>query len=129
MIRQVIDIDGKWTVIVYYILNYNRFKYVADDLQRMGCEKTEVQSLYNNMVYGMVMGFTYSSPRDKVSIVGIGRHNDKAEYISTIVHEAEHVKNAIFDYYSLDSIGEPPAYTIGYIVKRMYGVFKAFLCR
>ena len=35
MIRQVIDIDGKWTVIVYYILNYNRFKYIADDLQSL----------------------------------------------------------------------------------------------
>jgi hypothetical protein len=40
------------------------------------------------------------------------------------VHEAEHVKQALLRAYSVDDIGENAAYTIGYIVSRMYSIFK-----
>jgi hypothetical protein len=39
------------------------------------------------------------------------------------VHEAEHIKQAILEAYNVEDRGEAPAYTVGYIVKRMYEVF------
>lgn len=127
MIRQVFTIDGKWTVIVYYNIDYKYFKDIWNDLQENGCKEVEIHSLYNSMVSGMAMGFTYSNTDDRISIVGLNRHYSKAEYISTIVHEAEHVKDDMFRYYNAKNEGEPPAYAIGYIVKKMYKVFKNLL--
>ena len=41
------------------------------------------------------------------------------DYINSIVHEAEHVKQAMLRTYMIEDKGEPPAYTIGYLVERM----------
>lgn len=46
------------------------------------------------------------------------------EYLNSIVHEAEHVKQAMLDEYDIEDAGEYPAYTMGYLVMRMYDVFK-----
>lgn len=51
------------------------------------------------------------------------------DYLNSIVHEAEHVKQAVLKAYRIDDFGEEPAYTVGYIVERMYRAFRnsAFL--
>ena len=54
-------------------------------------------------------------------------HDTIEDYLNTIVHEAEHIKQAMLKAYNVNDIGEPPAYTIGYIVMRMYRVFRKFL--
>ena len=129
MIKQLIGIDDKWSIIVYYIISnkdYNTLKY---ELRRNGCQEMEVQSIYDKMLSGMVMGFTINDFTNKISIIGINRHNDESEYLSTIVHEAEHAKEAMLSYYSVENKDEPPAYTIGYIIKRMYSTFKYFICK
>ena len=73
----------------------------------------------------------YESP---IKLNEIGTHiseriaKSKDEYISTIVHEAEHIKQAIFKYYNAEDEGEDAAYAIGYIVKQMYSVIKDIIC-
>jgi hypothetical protein len=54
--------------------------------------------------------------------------SEKSDYISSIVHEAEHVKQAILDTYDIEDKGEAPAYTIGYLVMQMYEVFRILVC-
>ena len=46
-------------------------------------------------------------------------HKTIEDYINSIVHEAEHVKQAMLKAYKVDDSGEPPAYTIGFIVMKM----------
>lgn len=57
-------------------------------------------------------------------MVGFSRHRNAYEYLNSIVHEAEHVKQAMLDEYDIEDAGEYPAYTMGYLVMRMYDVFK-----
>ena len=64
-------------------------------------------------------GVTITNEDYKVSIVLLNTHKDKYDYLDTIVHEAEHVKQAMLNWYNIDDSGEPPAYTIGYLVKKM----------
>lgn len=47
----------------------------------------------------------------------------KADYINSLVHEAEHVKQTMLKEYDVEDEGENPAYTIGYLVKRMWEVY------
>lgn len=96
MIRQDIDIDGYWKLIICYNV------YLGQDDG----------------------GFTYSNLKKRYSIVGIGHASSKKQYLNTIVHEAKHVQSHICKYYNVPEDGEQAAYLIGYIVMKMYNSFK-----
>lgn len=95
MIRQDIDVEGYWKIIVIYDAPLGRKD----------------------------VGFTYTDPSKKISIVGIAATSSQGELLNTIVHEAKHVQSHICDYYNVPEDGERAAYLIGYIVQRMHRVF------
>jgi hypothetical protein len=99
VIRQDIDIDGYWKVIV----------------------------VYNVELGGFNTGFTQTDFSKKQSIVGISNVTNKSQLINTIVHEAKHVQSHICRYYNIDEDSEQAAYLIGYIVQKMYLKFKELL--
>ena len=99
MIKQDIDIDGYWKVIMVY----------------------DVELGQDNS------GFTHTDFNKKRSIVGIGKTTSKEQFMNTIVHEAKHVQSNICEYYDVPEDGEQAAYLIGYLVMRMYRCFKDML--
>lgn len=99
MIRQDIDINGYWKIIVAYDVELG---------QKDG-------------------GFTYTDFKRKQSIVGIGKSTSNSQLLNTITHEAKHVQSHICKYYNIKEDGEDAAYLIGYIVQQMYRVFKNVL--
>lgn len=119
MIKQVIDIDGYWKVIVYYNVDYNFFECIADDLYDIDITDKVINRIHFNMYHGYAKAVTITNKKYKSCVVLFNVHDDKDDYINSIVHEAEHVKQAILKYYNVDDEGEPPAYTIGYIVMKM----------
>lgn len=76
---------------------------------------------------GAVKAFTLSIFTKRTSVVGFNKHKNKYDYINSVVHEAEHVKQDVLRYYKVKDEGEPPAYTIGYIVVRMIAMLKYIL--
>ena len=96
---QEIDIDGYWTLIICY----NVF---------LGQDNA---------------GFTHTDFSKKLSIVGIGRTTSKEQFINTIAHEAKHIQSHICQYYQVDEDSEDAAYLLGYIVMKMYEVFKQYI--
>jgi len=99
MIRQDIDINGYWTIIILYNV------YLGD-------EDT---------------GFTHTDFNKKRSIVGISNHSSKEQFFNTLIHEVKHVQSHICKYYNVKENSENAAYLIGYIVQKMYKSFKNFL--
>lgn len=100
MIRQDIDLNGYWHIIVIY----NAF---------LGQEDS---------------GFTHTNYNKKLTIVGIGESTSKEEFINTIAHEAKHVQSHICKYYKVDEDSEEAAYLMGYIIMKMYNKFKDYIC-
>lgn len=96
MIRQDIDVDGYWKVIV----------------------------VYDAPLGNRDVGFTYTDPEKRTSIVGIAATSSQGELLNTIVHEAKHVQSHICDYYNVPEDGEQAAYLIGFLVQNMHKVFK-----
>lgn len=96
MIRQDIDVEGYWKIIVVYGAY-------------LGKQNT---------------GFTYTDPHKKTSIVGISSTSSYEQFFNTVVHEAKHVQSHICEYYNVPEDSEKAAYLIGYIVQKMYRVFK-----
>jgi hypothetical protein len=127
MIRQQFDVENYWKVIVYYNVDYNLFSSIAKELRSINTSDGMVWEIYNMMSEGKAKAVTYSNLKKHMSIILFNRHSSLKDYINSIVHEAEHVKQAMLEAYHVEDKGEPPAYTIGYLVMRMYEVYRKWL--
>lgn len=118
MIKRIINIANYWEVIVYYNIDYNFFDYIAKDLKSYSTPVENIRRIYHNM-RTTAKAFTCSNSYYKVSIVGFNIHFDKYDYINSIIHEAEHIKQAMLKYYNIKDEGENAAYMVAYIATKM----------
>jgi len=118
MIKQLIDIDGYWEVIVYYNVDYNFFGDIAFELKAIGSPVERIDDIYYNLRTN-AKAVTCSNIKEHISIVIFNYHKDKYDYVNSIVHEAEHIKQNMLKAYNVVDKGEPPAYTVGYIAMKM----------
>ncbi len=126
MIKQQFDIEEYWKVIVYYDLDYDLFSIVESDLEAAGASLKMIDGVYNSMK-DSAKALTFSNHRKHVSIVLFNSHKYIVDYINSLVHEAEHIKQAMLRVYNVEDFGEPPAYTVGYIAMKMYEGFRKLL--
>jgi len=124
MIRQHFDVESYWEVIIYYNVDYNLFSSIERDLLEVQASNKTIEEIYNMMSTFKAKAVTYSNLKQHISIILLNKHKSEKDYINSIVHEAEHVKQAMLEAYNVEDIGEPPAYTIGYLVGRMWKVFR-----
>lgn len=127
MIRQSFDVEGFWKVIVYYDVDYNFFDSIKWELMVADISKEGIEEVWDTMSTGNAKAVTCNNVSRHISIVLFNHHTSEADYINSLVHEAEHVKQAMLQAYDVDDRGEPSAYTVGYIVMRMYEVFKTLI--
>ena len=127
MTKQTFSVDGYWKVIVYYNVDYNFFDSIKWELMVADISKEGIEEVWDTMSTGEAKAVTCSNVNRHTSIILFNTHTSKADYINSIVHEAEHVKQAMLKAYSVEDDGEPPAYTIGHLVGRMYEVFNKFI--
>lgn len=126
MIQQKFDVNGYWEVVIYYNVDYHFFSIIAEEMIRYDANTSTIDGIYHTMSSGQAKAVTYSNYKKHISLVIFNRHQTKADYINSIVHEAEHIKQAMLKAYMVEDKGEPPAYTVGYLVSRMYEVFRHF---
>ena len=118
MIKQLIDIDGYWEVIVYYNVDYNFFNDRAIELKAIGSPVEKIDNVYYNLKY-KAKAVTCSNIKEHISVVIFNYHKNKYDYINSIIHEAEHVKQHMLKAYAIADEGEPSAYTVAYIAMRI----------
>ena len=124
MIKQLFCVQSYWKVIVYYNLDYNFFFDITRELKRAEINDALLQELQDNMQSGKAKAVTYSNTKQHISIVLFNKHKTFEDYINSIVHEAEHIKQAMLKAYHVKDKGEHPAYTVGYLVIRMWEGFR-----
>jgi hypothetical protein len=128
MIRQQFYVEHYWEVIVFYDLDFGLFLYAENELLAIGFPLKEINTLYYQLKSGYAKAVTCSNIEYHKSIILLLPHSSLQDYLDSIVHEAEHVKQAMLKAYQVEDKGEPPAYTVGYLISRMYPVFKNILC-
>lgn len=121
MVRQTFDIHDKWRVIVYWNIDYDFFETIARELYSLGASKSTVKGIYSTITTDG-KAFTYCNGH--TSVVGFNNHHNEADYLNSIVHEAEHIKQAILEEYNIKDSDEAPAYLLGYVVMEMYKAFR-----
>lgn len=128
MIKQVFDIEDYWKVIVYYDIDFRYFSSIVKDLVAADSSNELIIEAYHMLKSGEAKAATFSNIHMHISIVLFNIHNSKEDYLNSIVHEAEHVKQAMLKAYNVEDKGESPAYTIGHILSRMYPIIKDIIC-
>lgn len=119
MIRKVFNINNYWKVIVYYNVNYNFFNIISRELKYYGASNNSIKRVYDKMSKRKAKAVTITFYEERVSVVLFNIHKSYYDYVNSIVHEAEHIKQAMLNYYSISDEGEEPAYTIGYLAMKM----------
>ena len=128
MVRQHFYVRHYWEAIIYYNVDYGFFDVIVNDLKDIGFSYKKIKSLLHNLRF-KAKAVTCSNPERHISIVLFNRHDTVTDYIDSIVHEAEHIKQSMLKVYMVEDKDEPPAYTIGYLVSRMYPVFRKYVCK
>lgn len=124
MWRKEIDVDGYWLVIVYYDVCFKEFWRIVKDMLHFGTPFTTIKEIYHMLKSGKAKAVTYNDSRESISFVLLSRHDSNEDYLNSIVHEAEHVKQAMLYAYDVEDVGEPPAYTIGYLAGKIWKGWK-----
>lgn len=119
MIKRIIKIRSYWKVIVYFDIDYNFFHIIKSELKKINCNKQTIKEIYYNMYINKTKAVTISNLQLHISIVLFNKHKQYYDYINSIIHEAEHIKQSMLYAYNVDDYGEPPAYTIGYLASLM----------
>lgn len=127
MIKQVFSVQTYWRVVVFYSIDYGFLDAVYKEAHKAHIAKNIINKVIANLKTHKAKAATMSSLRGHVSIVLFSQHLSEADYLNSIVHEAEHIKQAMLKAYHVEDRGEPPAYTIGYLVMKMYEAFRTFL--
>ena len=118
MIKQLIDIDGYWKVIVYYNVDYNFFSDIAFELKAISSPVEKIDDVYYNLKY-KAKAVTCRNIKEHISVVLFNYHKSRYDYINSVIYEVEHVKQHMLKAYAITDEGEPSAYTVGYIAMRM----------
>ena len=127
MIGQYIELGKRgWSIIMYYNADMSDSFEIADSLRQIDASQKEIKrALY--VLKDKNAGFTFSNEDTRMSVVCIGKADNKQQFLDTAIHEIKHVQSHICEYYDIDEDSEEAAYLIGYIARRMYKFIQMFI--
>ena len=128
MIKSVIDVAGYWSIVLFVNVDYNKFDVIESALTDILAPISVINKIYNKISYKLNSGVTFTNSDYKTSVVCINKTTTREELINTISHEADHVQDAICDYYDVPLDSEQAAYLIGYLVGKMYYTSRSLFC-
>jgi hypothetical protein len=109
-------------VIIFYDVDYSYSEVIAKELLKNGFDAEYLEELWYTMQEGGGKAVTFSNLDKHISIVLFNKHDSLMDYLNSIVHEAEHIKQAMLEVYNVEDEGEAPAYTVGYIAMKILKV-------
>lgn len=122
MIQQKVNIFvTDWQVEIYYDVRPANADYILDRLWSLGCEQRHLHKAERLLRSGVANeGLTYSNKHERRTLIVIGRTTSIGEFISTTVHEVDHMVDHISQYYNIPYDSEENSYLIGDIAKTIY---------
>ena len=122
MLRQRVNLQKcDWLVDIFYDARPKDADNIIDRLWDMGCPERHLYKAEILLKSGVPNeGLTYSNKREHRTLIVITHASSIGEYISTIVHEVDHMVDHISQYYNIPYDSEENSYIIGDIAKMIY---------
>lgn len=114
-VRQQFKMDKfDWCITIYYTVSEDQKAEILNRLVEIGCDKRTLDSITNNLSKAKVdTGFTYSSFKDRCSIVVIHKASSVGEFINTFEHEKNHLEMHICEALEINPYSEEAAHMSG----------------
>lgn len=110
-----------WHIDICYDVRPKDAKLITDWLYSMGCAKMYLHKAYCLLKSGVANeGLTYSDRFNHHTLIAIGHTTSVGEFVSTLVHEVDHLTDHISQYYGIGYASEENSYLIGDIAKIIY---------
>lgn len=123
MIHQHVCIHNQlpWCIDILYDVKPKDADTVLSALSEMGCHPKHLYHAEDMLRSGIPNeGLTYSDKRNKRTLIIVGHATSIGEFISTVVHEVDHLTDHISQYYNIPYDSEENSYLIGDIAKTIY---------
>ena len=128
MIKSVISVAGYWSIVLFVNVDYNKFNIIESALTDILAPISVIDEIYDKISYKYNSGVTFTNSDYRTSIVCINKTTSREQLINTISHEADHIQDAICEYYDVPLDSEQAAYLIGYLVGKMYYHSRRLFC-
>lgn len=118
-----------WFVKVFYVVDYIPIDFVIAELEGIGCDQKDIDAAMEVLDSGEDnRGITFSSDKDRESIIVIGETSCPAQFSNSFDHEKLHLTMHIARVNKIDPFGEELAYLAGEIGLLTFPIAKHFLC-
>lgn len=114
-VRQQFKMDKfDWCVVIYYTVDEDQKMEILNKLEELGCDKETIESVTRNLTKAKQdTGFTYSSYKNKCSILVIHKASSIGEFINTFEHEKNHLEMHICEALDINPYSEEAAHMSG----------------
>ena len=122
MIRQKVKINvARWLVDIFYDVRPHNANEILDRLYGLGCAEKHIYKAERLLKSGVANeGLTYSNKQERRTLIVITRASSIGEFISSAVHEVDHMVDHISQYYNIPYDSEENSYLIGDVAKTIY---------
>ena len=121
--------DWNWHVKVFYVVDLIPIDYIVKQLEKMGCDKKDVDSAIEVLGSDSYnRGITFSNNQTRESVIVIGETSCPAQFSHSYDHEKLHLAMHISKTDGIDPYSEELAYLIGDIGFQTFPMAKWFLC-
>lgn len=127
MLRDYLDIDRHWGILAYYDVLPSDFTQLAPILREFGCLDPGIDHAYST-IHHTNKAFVFTAPWARMSVMVVGRVTHPAQFLNSLLHEFDHLQDAILQYYSVPHGTEEAAYLQGYLGQIAYEGILPLLC-
>lgn len=114
-VRQQFKMDKfDWYITIYYTVDDDQRIEIINRLQELECDNITLESIKYNLTKAREdTGFTYSSYKNKTSILVIHKASSIGEFINTFEHEKNHLEMHICEALEINPYSEEAAHMSG----------------
>ena len=127
MLRDYLDIDRHWGILAYYDALPSDFAQLAPILREFGCPESEIGRAYST-IHRTNKAFVFTAPWARMSVMVVGRVTHPSQFLNSLLHEFDHLQDAILQYYQVEHGTEDAAYLQGYLGQIAYEGILPLLC-
>ena len=127
MLRDYLDIDRHWGILAYYDVVPSDFSQLAPILREFGCPESEIDHAYR-AIHRANKAFVFTAPWARMSVMVVGRVTHPSQFLNSLLHEFDHLQDAILQYYQVEHGTEDAAYLQGYLGQIAYEGILPLLC-
>lgn len=115
MKTRYIDVDGFWGILLCYDLDWDDEDELRSLMRSFGVSENETDYSIDTVLGHWNCACCVSSYGNTMSLVLIGPTTDKEQMIDSVMHEMDHVQDALSIFYGFPLGSEDAAYTMGYL--------------